>query len=92
MKTFLKPVVKNQKKCKNGHTFFKSSSCPICEKRSISAVPFLNLFPAPARRALEKAGITTIITLQAQSPEELLKLHGFGPSSLKIVVKLLKTH
>ena len=94
-KTFLKPVEKNQKKCKNGHTYFKSSSCPICpicEKRRVSTVPFLNLFPAPARRALEKAGITTIVSLKAQTPEALLKLHGFGPSSLKIVMKLVKTN
>jgi predicted RecB family nuclease len=37
---------------------------------------------APARRALEGAGITTIPKLAKTSESELLELHGMGPASL----------
>lgn len=84
---------KIQNKCENGHLFIKSSKCPICpicEKNTVSTLPFLELFPAPARRALTQEGITRIEDLKEKSQKDLLKLHGFGPSSLKIIEKLLK--
>ena len=37
---------------------------------------------APARRALESAGITTLAQLALRSEAEILALHGMGPSSL----------
>ncbi|GAO44506.1 hypothetical protein FPE01S_03_05430 [Flavihumibacter petaseus NBRC 106054] len=37
---------------------------------------------APARRALENAGITTLEALSAWSAEKLLALHGIGPSTI----------
>ena len=40
---------------------------------------------APARRALEGAGIRTLGDLSARTEGELLALHGFGPSSLPIL-------
>jgi len=43
---------------------------------------FLALLAAPARRALEGNGITTLEQLSGFSEAELLELHGFGPSSL----------
>ena len=81
--------------CANGHNFKKSSECrvcPICEKEKKSTNTFLNKFSAPARRALEKEGITTLEKLAFYKPEQLLLLHGFGPSSLKVVVELLNTN
>ena len=43
---------------------------------------FLNLLGAPARRALEGKGITTLKQLSEFSELEILELHGMGPSSI----------
>lgn len=45
---------------------------------------------APAQRALVNAGIFTLNELSKWKETDLLKLHGFGPSSLPIVLKALK--
>ena len=78
--------------CNNGHTYHKTSACPvcpICEKMRIPEADFLSLFAAPARRALESHGITSLEKLK-QTPEKmLLSFHGFGPSSIKVVRDLL---
>lgn len=37
---------------------------------------------APARRALERAGLVTAAALAERSEAEILALHGVGPSSL----------
>lgn len=71
--------------CKNGHTYFKSSDCPvcpICEQQKETTVDFYNALSAPAKRALESAGITTLKKLSTYSIAQLLQLHGVGPSSL----------
>ncbi|NDF61320.1 MAG: hypothetical protein EB100_09590 [Crocinitomicaceae bacterium] len=81
--------------CVNGHNFKKSSECrvcPICEKEKKSTDTFLDKFSAPARRALEKEGITTLEKLANYEPEQLLQLHGIGPSSLKVIDKLLNAN
>jgi predicted RecB family nuclease len=80
--------------CDNGHTFYKSSNCrtcPTCEKKNKPTAGFLMSLAAPARRALEKAGINSIELLSQTSEAELLKLHGFGPTSIpKLRQELLK--
>lgn len=43
---------------------------------------FLNILSAPARRALEGKGITTLEQLSRFSEKEILDLHGVGPSSI----------
>lgn len=43
---------------------------------------FLSLLAAPARRALENNGITTLEALSQCSEQEVLKFHGMGPASL----------
>lgn len=43
---------------------------------------FLSLLSAPARRALEREGITSVKQLARYSEAEILALHGIGPSSL----------
>ena len=81
--------------CVNGHNFKKSSECrvcPICEKEKKSTNTFLGKFSAPSRRALEKEGIATLEKLATYKPQQLLLLHGFGPSSLKVVEELLNTN
>lgn len=81
-----------KKQCPQGHIFYKSSdcpSCPVCESNNKPATGFLSLLAAPARRALENAGINTLEKLAACSAKELLQLHGFGKSSLPVLTKVL---
>jgi len=42
-------------------------------------------FPAPARRALENAGYTSLDQLTTVTEAELLRLHGFGPKGLRLL-------
>ena len=73
------------KTCPKGHKFYKSSdcpSCPICEEERKPKDSFLALIAAPARRALENEGITSLEKLSAYSEKEILSLHGMGKSSL----------
>ena len=79
--------------CKNGHKFYKTSSCPVCPICEMQRVPkqeFLAALGAPARRALENAKISSLIKLSKFTEKELLKLHGLGPSSIPILKKSLK--
>lgn len=71
--------------CPNGHQYYKSSDCPVCpvcEKNKKAEADFMNGISAPARRALENAGIKTLIQLSNYTEKELLKLHGIGPSAI----------
>ena len=73
------------KTCPKGHKFYKSSdcpACPICEEERKPKDSFLALIAAPARRALENEGITSLEKLSAYSEKEILSLHGMGKSSL----------
>ncbi len=77
-------VKKELKTCGKGHKYYKSSNCPtcpICEEERKPKKGFLSLLSAPAGRALENAGITSLLQLSKYSEAELLKLHGFGPGS-----------
>jgi len=74
-----------QKTCPNGHQYHKTSNgpvCPIVEQQRKPEAGFLFLVAAPARRALENAGITTLEALSEQLESNLLQLHGLGPSSI----------
>lgn len=71
--------------CKKGHEYYKSSDCPvcpICEQQRKPDDGFLSKLSAPARRALEHHGITTIQQLSTYSEKEVLQFHGMGPASL----------
>lgn len=71
--------------CKKGHEYYKSTdcpTCPICEQQRKPKDPFLDQLSAPARRALENEKITSLKQLAKYTENELLLLHGFGPSSL----------
>lgn len=83
---------KRLKICKNGHRFYKSSdcpTCPICEEEQKPKDNFLALLAAPARRALENNGITTLEQLSKYSEKEVLTFHGMGKSSIPKLKKLL---
>jgi len=78
--------------CKNGHRYYKSSdcpTCPVCEDERKPDNGFLAVLAAPARRALESAGIKTLKQLSKRSETEILKLHGMGPGSLPKLRKAL---
>jgi len=88
-----KPSTKNRRVCENGHIYYKSSDCPvcpICENERAPADGFLSKLGAPARRALEGAGITNLELLAKYGEKEILKLHGMGPSSIPKLKEALK--
>jgi uncharacterized protein YdhG (YjbR/CyaY superfamily) len=85
-------VKKVLKHCPNGHAWYKSSDCPVCpacEKERKPTAGFLVLLAAPARRALENAGLTTLKKLASCSETSVLALHGMGPASMPILRKAL---
>src|SRR5688572_548337 len=80
-----KNSTKNRRICNNGHVYYKSSDCPVCpvcEKERTPGGDFLSILGAPARRALEGSGITTLKLLSSYSEKEILQLHGMGPGSI----------
>jgi hypothetical protein len=82
------------KVCKNGHQYYKSNdcpTCPVCEEERKPNDGFLSLLGAPARRALEHAGIKTPAELSRWSEAEILQLHGMGPSSIPKLRKVLES-
>ena len=81
------------KTCPKGHKYYKSSDCPTCPTCEAGKKPkegFLSLLSAPARRALENNRITTIEELSKYNEKDLIKLHGFGKSSLPILRTVLE--
>lgn len=84
---------KNLRTCNKGHKYYKSSdcpTCPICEQERKPANGFLSLLSAPARRALENNGISSLQELSKCSEKEILQLHGMGPASLPKLRTALK--
>lgn len=78
--------------CKNGHQFVRTAACrvcPTCEAERNGASPWAAL-PTPARRALENAGVRTLKQLAGWHEQDLLALHGLGPSSLPKIRKLIR--
>jgi hypothetical protein len=84
---------KNLRTCNKGHNYYKSSdcpTCPICEQQRKPETGFLSLLSAPARRALENNGITSLQQLSTFSEKEILQFHGMGPASLPKLRKALE--
>ena len=74
--------------CQKGHKFFKTSDCPTCPKCEAARRPgsgLLSLLSAPACRAFERARIFNCSDLSRLSEQEILGLHGVGPSTLPIL-------
>jgi predicted RecB family nuclease len=85
--------MRHRRECPRGHVYFKSSTCPVCprcEAKRKPAAGFLAGLAAPARRALEGAGVTTLRSLAACSEGEVAKLHGMGPSAVARLKAVLK--
>ncbi|MBS1529429.1 MAG: hypothetical protein JSU01_03905 [Bacteroidetes bacterium] len=78
-------ALKTPRTCPNGHRYYKTTdcpACPICEnERGKKNNPFVGL-SAPARRALEHAGISSLEQLALSCEKGILKLHGMGPGSM----------
>ena len=51
-------------------------------KKAQNPGDFLSQIAAPARRALEREGITTLRKLSQWTEREVRQLHGMGPSTL----------
>ena len=86
-------IKSNMRTCKKGHTYYKSSdcpTCPVCEQQRKPASGFLSTLSAPARRALENAGITKIEQLAEKTEKDILQLHGMGPASMPILKAALE--
>ena len=80
------------KTCNQGHQFYKSSdcpTCPICEAERRPTAEFMTVLAAPARRALENAGIKTLKQLSDYSEKEVLQWHGMGKSSIPKLKEML---
>ena len=87
------PSTGTRRTCPRGHRFFKSSDCPTCPQCEAARKPasgFLALLSAPAFRALEHAGLTTLKKLSKRSEKEVLALHGVGPASLPVLRQVLR--
>ncbi|CAM4292187.1 RNA polymerase alpha subunit C-terminal domain-containing protein [Paenibacillus phoenicis] len=85
---------KTQRTCPKGHTYYKSSdcpTCPICEQEREPAADFLTRLSAPARRALEANGVTTLEKLAELSEQEVLRFHGMGPASIPKLKEALRS-
>lgn len=84
---------KTLRTCTKGHQYYKSSdcpTCPVCEKERQPKAGFLSKLAAPARRALENNGITTVQQLAQLTEKEVLSFHGMGKSSLPTLHKALE--
>lgn len=82
------------KTCRKGHTFQKSTDCPVCpfcEAQKRTAQGFLSGLSAPARRALENQKIKSLEELATYSEKQILELHGIGPSSIPNLKAALKS-
>lgn len=85
--------MKRRKVCANGHVFFKSSDCPTCPRCEAARRPaegFLAELAAPARRALQGAGLTTLARVAKKREHELLELHGMGQNAIARLRALLR--
>lgn len=86
---------KTLKICSRGHKFYKSSDFPVCPKcwsgyyknQKQSDFPKIS---APALRALLNAKIMNLKELSKFSEEEILELHGMGPSTMPKLRAALK--
>ena len=66
-------------------------TCPICEQDRKPQSGFQSTLGAPARRALENNGINTLEQLSTFTENQILKLHGMGPSTIPKLKTALKS-
>jgi len=78
--------------CVQGHTYTKSSDCPVCPICASEDKPdsgWLEALSAPARRALLGNDIFTEEDLAQHTLKEILALHGMGPKSVPVLIDAL---
>jgi len=78
-------VKKTRRTCPKGHVFHKTTDCPTCPQCEAARRPangFLAELAAPARRALEGAGLTTLGKLARRRESQVSELHGMGPNAI----------
>lgn len=85
----------SRRSCNNGHVFEKTSDCPVCpicssQEMKTKYAEVLPKIAAPALRALDRIGISSLQDLTKITEQELLDLHGFGPNALEILRKKLR--
>lgn len=81
------------KTCSNGHRFTKTSDCPVCpqcEKEKKPKDGILSLVAAPARRALQSAGIESLRDISKFTEGEIIRLHGMGPRAIEVIQEEMK--
>lgn len=74
-----------ERTCPNGHKYQKSSdcqTCPVCESQREPGAEYMRIVSAPARRALERAGILSLEVLSGWTERDLAALHGMGPNAI----------
>ena len=64
-------------------------TAPQCAVPYLPESGFLARLGAPARRALEHAGITTLALLAQHSERQILALHGVGPKTIPTLSQAL---
>ncbi len=85
--------MKSQRICPNGHSYIKSSTCPvcpICEAGKSMADTRIPKLAAPARRALENAGIQSLNDFASFTENEIMGWHGMGPNAFSKILMALK--
>ena len=83
---------KTLRTCPKGHKYYKSTdcpACPVCEELKKPENGWLAAISAPARRAMEAAGITSLILLSAHTEKEIAEMHGVGPKVIRIMKEWL---
>lgn len=91
-----KQTLRSKRVCDRGHTFYKSSDCPVCPRcwSGYDKKKYQNDFPegisAPALRALHHANIRSISAVSKYSRKVILALHGMGPKSVRLLADALK--
>lgn len=83
---------KTKRICANGHSYFKSSSCPVCPVCEAAGKPeegFMNSVAAPARRALLANQINSLKDLSDKTQKEVSTWHGIGRHAISILAKCL---
>jgi hypothetical protein len=87
--------MRQHKVCPTGHVFYKTPGCDTCPRCEAARKPgegFLAALAAPARRALEGAGLTTLPKLARKTEAQVRELHGMGPNALSKLRAALAEH
>lgn len=87
------PRTRTKRTCGEGHIYYKSTdcpTCPVCENNRAPNDGFVALLSAPARRALERNGVSNLVQLSKFTEADILKWHGIGPSSIPKLRKALE--